>query len=122
MFLLEMKFDMALKGTASCVTPGPMKAIQTPQEQIKNASSFIWSDISFFQVQGRFFFFKLQAFDPIRLSFWQSSITTNPAVWRRPWTLLTWMAKKQKPHLGTGNQNHTLYEGCVEPCKYLGLE
>lgn len=84
MFLQEMKFDTALKGTASCMTPGPLKAIPTPQEQIKNASSLIWSDICFFSKFKEGFFLLLQALDAIRPSPWQSTITTNPALWLRP--------------------------------------
>lgn len=48
MFVQEMKFDMALKGTASWVTPSSPESIQTPPERIKNASSLISSAIFFF--------------------------------------------------------------------------
>ncbi len=71
MFLQEMKFDMALKGTASCVTPGPLKAIQTPQEQIKNASSLISSDVCFFskfKEVGFFFSYKFPSHPSISLA------------------------------------------------------
>lgn len=65
MFLQEMKFDMALKGTLSSVTPCPLKASQTPEEQIKNASSLIWSDVCFFFFSfpsSRKFFFEVTSF------------------------------------------------------------
>lgn len=54
MFVEEMKFDMALKGTASWVTPSSPESIQTPPERIKNASSLISSAI-FFSLEKFFF-------------------------------------------------------------------
>lgn len=48
MFVQEMKFDMAHKGTAIWVTPSSPETIQTPPERIKNASSLISSDVLFF--------------------------------------------------------------------------
>lgn len=56
MFVQEMKFDMALKGTASWVTPSSPESIQTPPERIKNASSLISSAI-FFSLEKFFFWF-----------------------------------------------------------------
>lgn len=126
MFLQEMKFDMALKGTASCVTPGPLKATQTPQEQIKNASSLIWSDICFFSEfkEGCFFFF------------WSYKISIPsvhlPGKALLPLILLsdsglgplfTWMAKREKPPSGCRQPKpHYFMKDVWKPCKYLGLE
>ena len=62
MFSQEMEFDMALKGTAICVTLGPLKAVQTPQEQIKNASPLIRSDVCFFPSSRKGCFFEVTSF------------------------------------------------------------